>query len=117
MGVALKGVAYRNGVSSLVAGEGGGAYRGRSLKCIRSLLVEAPGGGGVASRGVAYRDRGYSLVEVPEGRGFKGRGLREWTFLIGWRFPPTPGPPMAVAPRPPPRRAARPQRRPGSGVR
>ena len=44
MGVALKGVAYRNGVSSLVAGEGGGAYRGRSLKCIRSSLVEALGG-------------------------------------------------------------------------
>ena len=30
------------------------------------------------------------MVEVPEGRGFKGRGLREWTFLIGWRFSPPP---------------------------
>ena len=42
MGVALKGVAYRDGVSSLVGGDGGGAYRGRSLKSIRSSLVEAP---------------------------------------------------------------------------
>ena len=51
MGVALKGVAYRNGVSSLVGGQGGGAYRGRSLKSIRSSLVEAPGGRGAWLQG------------------------------------------------------------------